>query len=167
VQTGDPAFRVEFGGPAPAYKDSVLARAGPLGFRRPPVVAGGTGGRGTAPAPGPGRHPLHPDHGTHPPAWLISLDRPVSAPVFSRLLADGTLSLPRELTRRRQFSLESVLHPEVRPLTDWENVLGLSLPRQGDPRARALARSWLDSAVSEQIVQAALDLFRRNRSGTP
>ena len=52
VISGEPAFRARFDGAAPAPGPALLARAGPVGLRRPPVDAGGPAG--PCPRPGPG-----------------------------------------------------------------------------------------------------------------
>lgn len=88
--------------------------------------------------------------------WLIALDRPVTAPAQATLALDGVLSSPEPLDSRQRYTLHSAR--DKSGANHLPGGLGLELPRQGNPRTRALAEELgrsteRDEAIVEAVVQ--------------
>ncbi|MGB9429464.1 MAG: DUF3488 and DUF4129 domain-containing transglutaminase family protein [Gammaproteobacteria bacterium] len=92
---------------------------------------------------------------------LYSLDLPVRAPNNSNLTGDYELVTPQTVTQRTLYDVTSYTNYNY-GITEpaWLLRRDLELPRDIDPRARALAERWkADNADSAQIVQDALRMF--------
>jgi len=97
-------------------------------------------------------------HGQH---WLLALDAPLSLPAGSRL--DGRLAAmnDRPIDSRQRFRLQAAtnfrFNAEEAPTTLAANRL---LPEAGNPRSRALARTWLAKSGSpDELINRALRHF--------
>ena len=102
----------------------------------------------------------------HGQRWLPLLGLPVRLPELpgnpSRLGADLQWHTKEAIDQRLRYEVESypeyLLEPE---LPAARRARALALPANGNPRARDLARGWLEGAASDQaIVERALALFR-------
>jgi transglutaminase-like putative cysteine protease len=93
--------------------------------------------------------------------WLLALDAPGAlGPEF---VLSGTLTATsREpLSQRQRFALTATLDFRFNPNEEAEALRrNLTLPPERNPRARALAQSWKDTALDpEDLVKRALALF--------
>ncbi len=97
--------------------------------------------------------------------WLFALEVPASLPPDARYLHDGQIVSPAPIRARMRY--EMVTHLEAEP--DPEEEIGnlnraLRLPRGFNPRARALAAQWRQSAASDlQVLELAVAHFRREQ----
>ncbi len=85
--------------------------------------------------------------------YLVTLDLPVSAPSLGQLTGDLSVSLDMPADRLLQYSGTSVVQagfPDGLPAQEERRALGL--PRNLNPRARALAESWRREAGGDDIV---------------
>ncbi|GAB3684494.1 transglutaminase TgpA family protein [Salinisphaera aquimarina] len=94
--------------------------------------------------------------------WLIALDVPQSVDRESRRGAGATLSSDDDIDTRTRYvatSLSGARLDSRLPATSRRRAL--LLPVDGNPRARALARHWVDQGLAPPaIVAAALRRFR-------
>lgn len=93
---------------------------------------------------------------------LPALDVPMAAPEGARLSADRELSSNDRIDDVRRYRLSSALGYSLQAdLDDNTRRLGLQLPPNFDPRARALAQQWrlTFGQNDEGIARAALGLF--------
>jgi len=99
----------------------------------------------------------------HGNKWFFALDLPVSKKGRASLFEDYTLRYWKNLRQKVRYSVESVLEYQTGPLEEWEKA-ALSLPEEGNTKARKLAQKWRDTAgSSEEIVELGLDFFRANQ----
>jgi len=160
------AFRVRFDGPAPAR---------PLRYWRGPVFSFFDGHRWR-----PGtidqneRQPVLRLNGealnyqiTLEPSrsrWLFALDLPdpVALPVHAQLDNDAVLRADQDNRQRRLYALRSYPHYQLQPqITAQQRRATLSLPRYGNPEARALAQAWRAQGLDDQaVIAAAMHMYR-------
>lgn len=168
ILSDEPAFRVQFDGPAPPNRD--LYWRGPVfdlfdgkswktgeRFDDPPPPAAFSG------KPVSYEITLEPMR-TH---WLMALDLPdpQSVPLGAYINSDHQL-VNRNLIRDRKLYRTAsyplfLLEPELRPRQRNQN---LRLPRFGNSRARELARSWRQQETDPaKIVQRAMQMYRQEQ----
>jgi transglutaminase-like putative cysteine protease len=161
VQSGETAFRAEFEGPPPPFetlywRGLVLWQYDGRAWRRSPV-------------PGPGAEPIRKEAihrytitlEPHHRPWLFGLDRALGPPPGASYAGDHGLVSARDVHNQIRYTLTSALEYRTGPLKGWERRWGLGLPKEGNPRARDLAASWVaDGRSPAGMVQAALDYFR-------
>lgn len=98
----------------------------------------------------------------HNKHWLFALDLPLQRPERSALSFDYQLFSNQPVRTRLRYAMRSQLDyrvdlEESRPFLN----LGLNLPAEGNPRARALARKWRSEAATPgDVVGKALSYFR-------
>ncbi len=101
--------------------------------------------------------------------WLFALDLPARIPPQARMTQDyQLLSLPQVRTRSR-YLLRS--YPQYRASAGAEArdlAIALRLPRNGNPRARALAEQWRANAgtgpdSNAAVVRQGIEFFRNSR----
>ncbi|HYE40227.1 MAG TPA: DUF3488 and transglutaminase-like domain-containing protein, partial [Ramlibacter sp.] len=98
----------------------------------------------------------------HNHEWLFALESATSVPPRARFTHDGQLMARAPVRSRIRYEASSIAVAEVpaeksRTLHDR----GLRLPREGNPRARALAKSWQASGMTDaERVAAATDFIR-------
>ncbi len=94
--------------------------------------------------------------------WLFPLDAPVTVDADAVLTGDLRLVARTPVRERRLYAVRS--SPDLaalRSLGDAERRINLALPRDGNPRARALAEDWRAQwPEPHERVAAALRLFR-------
>lgn len=97
-------------------------------------------------------------------SWWFPLDMPLSAPADARISGDGQVRSRRPLIAPRNQRFQSAwrftFDPAPLPGMRW---LGLQMPRQGNPRARALAADWRARHGNDHqaVIDEALALFNR------
>jgi transglutaminase-like putative cysteine protease len=157
------AFRVRFQGEPP-----------PPGQRywRGPVLWDTDGTRWHGGSPGGPRHQAPPLIRAGPAVtytvtqepsnrrWLFALDLAGAIPADAAIDDDFVLQSRRPLRARRSYTVTSYPEATAASLTALQRTRALRLPRDGNPRARALAQEWRaryhDPAA---IVRQALGLF--------
>lgn len=94
--------------------------------------------------------------------WLFALDMPAELPGQAVLGHERQLLSQRPVRARMRYEVASSLDYTLgAELDERSHQLALQLPRQGNPRARALAGRWAETAASpQQIVQHALRMYR-------
>ena len=100
----------------------------------------------------------------HRQRWLYLLGLPETLPEMpSRLGADLQWLAREAVTERRRYELAAYLDYRLDPLLEPDMAArALDLPEAGNPRARALAQGWRQSAGNAAaIVDQALALFRQ------
>jgi transglutaminase-like putative cysteine protease len=100
----------------------------------------------------------------HHRAWLFALDLPLAAPQNAVLRSDYQLLAQQPVDSRLRYHMRSSLAYRLQPQLDpATRQFGLQLPHEGNPQARALARSWRDTGLSgEALAQKALAMFRES-----
>lgn len=113
--------------------------------------------------------PLSPEVGyeiTQEPSqrrWLFALDMPTSNVEGAQRDEDYTLAAPRPVGKLKVYRLRSAPIYSLDGLDSRQRQRGLRLPGGFNPRAVALGRQWAQQHDDpEKIVQAALDLIRRD-----
>jgi transglutaminase-like putative cysteine protease len=99
----------------------------------------------------------------HHQRWLYLLGLPQALPAFPSTLGADLQWLARDaVTERRRYELAAYLDYRLDPLLEPDTAArALDLPEAVNPRARALARGWRQSAGNDAtIVDQALALFR-------
>jgi transglutaminase-like putative cysteine protease len=165
-QSDNIAFRASFDGPIPPpsqryWRGPVLWETDGKGWRSgglreessgrdaPPFIKSGTAVDYTV--------TLEP----HNRRWLYALDLVDSAPPSAKITSDFLMLNAAPVRERLRYSVSSYPEGIASQLSRFERQRALQLPAYGDPRARALARSWRfryrDDAA---IVQQALAMFR-------
>ncbi len=93
--------------------------------------------------------------------WLFGLDLPAVVPPNSRATPDyQLLSLPPVRSRLR-YQLTSYTSYRATTMEDEDRTRALALPRQVNPRARALAAEWrAKHANDEELLREAIIFFR-------
>jgi transglutaminase-like putative cysteine protease len=158
------AFRAEFAGPVPA--------PGRLYWRGVTFTdfdgdVWRTGDTADGPAPsltGSGKTDYSVTLEPHGQRWLFALDMPVDSSSGTFIKIDHTLMAIRRVTRRLQYTVQS--------LTDYKAERTdappptLMLPDGSNPQARDLARTWRAAGKEPaEIVHAALRYFSQNEFG--
>ncbi len=165
----DVAFRVEFAGaPPPAdrlyWRGPVLARFDGRTWSRAPFLGNPRPLATIDHAGAATRYRVMLEPQTR--RWLLALDMPVewSGPTPMFMGGDYTLLLPRHVPAPSRFDYRVTLYTDYHAreaLTPIERRIYTALPEGSDPRARALAQSWLeDGTPPDGIVDRALDFFR-------
>ena len=159
------AFRAEFAGSVPA-PERLYWRG--VTFTHFDGDVWRTGDTDDEPAPsltGSGKTDYTVTLEPHGQRWLFALDLPVDASSGTVIKADHTLKAIRRVTRRLQYSVQS-LTDYTADRTDVPPPPTLMLPDGSNPQARDLARTWR-AAVKEPavIVQTALRYFSQNEFG--
>lgn len=101
----------------------------------------------------------------HRALWLFALDvpDPRQLPTESRMAMDGRLLAERVVRERLLY--KAVSYPRYRmdgELSERARRAATRLPRDANPRARALAERWRAQGLDDAaIVQAALTMFRQ------
>lgn len=157
------AFRAEFETPPP--KPSALYWRGPVMWdfdgRTWRVAGGGVGGRTDVRLIGePLRYAvtLEP-HGTR---WLFALDIPTTLPPGASLSRDVQLRVARPVQDRLRYTVSSFVDYRLGRNESLQLLVRASrLPGGLDPRARALANTWVAEGLApDEIVRRGLALFR-------
>jgi protein-glutamine gamma-glutamyltransferase len=161
VQSGEPAFRVEFDGPVPP-RDQLYWRALVLwSYER------GTWKVGAHPPPPlpvvmesePIRHSVALE--PHRMDILPALDFPVAAPRGSSFASGNVLASRRPVYKRVVYEVESVIAHRSLQFTSSEEQAGLAVDLGENPRAAAMAQEWRAGALApREIVEQALDFLR-------
>ncbi len=98
----------------------------------------------------------------HNQRWLFALDLPYEFEPNAIMLSDYTLVSRRTVRQRLQYRLKSYTAYTTGPIRQWE-AAALQLPRNANPAAMALARSWrTEFANPVRIIDAALNYLRKN-----
>ena len=93
--------------------------------------------------------------------WLFALEMPVS-PDVGRLTADYQLLSKKTLQKRFRYTLTSYTEFSIKRLTETERQMALQLADGFHPRARQLAKQWLQQGLKEQeVVDKALEYFNQ------
>lgn len=161
------AFRAEFDGPSPPSR--LLYWRGPVFWdfdgrawrtlAPPRAESPEAGGYGE-----PVRYSLTLE--PHGQRWLPLLGLPTSLPDLpgnpTRLGADLQWHTRQAIDQRLRYEVEAYPEYQLEPdLPAARRARALALPAEGNPRARELARGWLEGAVNDQaIVAQALGLYR-------
>lgn len=101
----------------------------------------------------------------HRALWLFALDVPDPAqlPPGARMAMDGRVLADKVVRERALY--KAVSYPSYRldrELPERARRAALRLPRDANPRARALAESWRAQGLDDRaVVQAALQMFRQ------
>jgi transglutaminase-like putative cysteine protease len=97
--------------------------------------------------------------------WLFALESPASLPPRARYLDDGQIVTLQPVRARMRYEIVSQLEAALPPGEERRHLArALRLPQGFNPRARALAEGWRqDSAGDVQVLQRAIDHFRRER----
>lgn len=104
----------------------------------------------------------------HQQRWLFSLMLPLSAKSGGPGLwftSDYLLKSPQPVAARMQYEVASSLDYRAgyKDLNAYQRRFYLQLPQNTNPRARALARSWLDKNLSHaQILERVLNRYRES-----
>jgi transglutaminase-like putative cysteine protease len=160
----DPAFRVQFSGPAPPpqeryWRGPVLHEFDGQTWRRTPAELRAAVPREYLGVPYRYRVQLEPSH----QRWWFALDTPRQAPDARTLLTYDDLLLGTE-PLRDPVSFDAVSYTHTRaaqPLDGLSLRQDTALPRSGNPRTRALAVSLRERAGSDAaLIDAALDYLR-------
>lgn len=95
--------------------------------------------------------------------WLIALDLPLSVNRPYQRSPAGTLLAADDIDQRiRYIARSAIAHTLDAHLGPAARRRALTLPRQGNPRARRLARRWAQaSSAPAAVVQKALQMFRQ------
>jgi len=100
----------------------------------------------------------------HRNRWLLALDMPAPAalPQDAFLGREAQLLAAKPVNERRRYELTSYLDYRLNPeLTERERARYLRLPRDSNPRTRALAEQWRARGDDDTaIVRTALQMFR-------
>ncbi|MBI2384146.1 MAG: DUF3488 domain-containing transglutaminase family protein [Gammaproteobacteria bacterium] len=100
----------------------------------------------------------------HRQRWLFALDLadPQALPAGATLTYDHQLFAARNVTDRLLYRAASYTQYRLQPeLPERPRRIALTLPAQGSPRARALARSWREDGLADaDVVGRALRMFR-------
>jgi len=93
--------------------------------------------------------------------WLPALDVPIAAPDDAALAGDDTVIANRPVAQPRELRMRSAIGAtDATALGIYQRERLLRLPRDVDPRARALAAQWRgESADDADVVRRALVLF--------
>jgi transglutaminase-like putative cysteine protease len=93
--------------------------------------------------------------------WLPALDLPLTAPATARIGADRTLIANEPVVQPRQYRVQSATDYVLAPtLGRAQRNRALALPKDFDPRSRALAEQWrAEGRNDDAIVRAALERF--------
>lgn len=96
--------------------------------------------------------------------WLIALEMPPGGdvPPDARLTPLGLLRTREPLRDRRMYTLRAYPQHRLQPVLDArQRDRNLRLPMAANPRARALAQSWVQQGLHDrQLVDRALQMFR-------
>jgi transglutaminase-like putative cysteine protease len=96
----------------------------------------------------------------HNQRWLFALDLPVQAPPQGYLSIDHQILAYNLVHQRLIYQLSSYIHYRADVLTYYH--FGLFLPKGKHPRARALAKQWLQqNPQPSAMVQQALQYFNQ------
>lgn len=165
TRSAEVAFRVEFDDAAPAPAER---------YWRGPVFWLYDGRRWRLPgeaapqdAPAPARLAEAVDYTVilqpHDRRWLFALDLPGNVPPGAYQSADYQLLARRPVHELLEYRVRSYRDYAVDlELPADRRRLGLQLPPQAAPRARALARRWREQSPDESaVVRLALDYFHR------
>ena len=99
--------------------------------------------------------------------WLFALGLVDPVPQGTRLSEDLQLLRKKGHQHQRLYQLQSYLRYQVREVEPKALRYATQLPTGRHPRARALARQWLDEGLSpQQIVDKALGMFNDDFSYT-
>lgn len=97
----------------------------------------------------------------HQDRWLFALDLPAEDPEIARLFPDYTLMRRGRVRRKLHYRLTSLMTYNTGDIHQRDSRAALELPDKGNPRSRALARKWAESANDHQeIVDAALKMIQ-------
>jgi transglutaminase-like putative cysteine protease len=98
----------------------------------------------------------------HQRQWMFALEVPFEAPAGTDIREDFTLRQPEVVKERMRYRVRSDLNARRAALT-YRDAESLMLPEVGNPRARALAGRWRQTAETpEAIVHRALAFFKDN-----
>jgi transglutaminase-like putative cysteine protease len=101
----------------------------------------------------------------HNHAWLFPLEMPVGIPSTARVTSEYLVVSLTPIRTRLRYTMRS--HPDYRASgggSAQDLRTALRLPRDVNPRARALAGEWRDSAGEDSaIVGRAIEFFRGSR----
>jgi transglutaminase-like putative cysteine protease len=98
----------------------------------------------------------------HNKKYLVALDLPTMAPMFTRLVEDYTLVRRWPVTRGFRYYVKSYTDATVEGLSIRAGR-ALRLPQDGNAKSRSLARKWATQNDSpEGIVDQAIHYFRSN-----
>lgn len=97
--------------------------------------------------------------------WLFALDLPLSLPqgldLQTFVQPDFQLLNRNPINKKLRYQLRSVTTYRLDELQPWMKTIGTQLPRDANPKTRALAAEWrLDGLSDNAIVQRALTMFR-------
>jgi transglutaminase-like putative cysteine protease len=153
------AFRVDFPGPVPE-RDSLYWRGAVLDtfdgqrwFRDLPFELAEKGG--DEPADRVDYAVTLEPHGKE---WVFALDLPVLGPRGTVIRSDRTVVSLRTVRARVRYELVSSASA---PAEDLPTQRWTELPKEGNPRALALATQWRDAGLDPRAMSAAaLELFR-------
>ncbi len=96
----------------------------------------------------------------HGKRWMFALDMPISTTGGAVLLHDRTLRSRFDLRSRRRYDMSSFMTYNTGELPHWERRLTLHLPKDGNPRSRALAKELRAKSGSDTAYALALlDMF--------
>src|SRR5579885_3161111 len=146
----NPAFRVEFKGPALARSNGQTWSRGVTGDLAPPPIQG----HGA-------RYEYTITLEPHNQRWLFVLEQPSALPAGSRLTRDLRVLVPNPVVQRLRYTAQSYLRSVVTDFNPREIAEALELPRGFHPRAIELARQWRgQSQAPIDVVRRALEYFR-------
>jgi transglutaminase-like putative cysteine protease len=97
----------------------------------------------------------------HNRTWMFVLEQVARLPVRSRFTNDGMVVSRAPVRSRIRYDAASVARPEPRPGERPGNLRrALRLPEAGNPRARALAEAWRQSAPDDPaVLRRAIEFF--------
>jgi protein-glutamine gamma-glutamyltransferase len=101
----------------------------------------------------------------HNRSWMFALEMPSRIPQTARMTSEYLPISLRPIRSRIRYEMRSYPQYEARSAARPEDLArALRVPRDVDPRARALAREWRDSLPdAPAIVRRAIEFFRGNR----
>lgn len=98
----------------------------------------------------------------HESKWLFALDLPAWTTILGRIYDDHTMRARRDVKDRIRYVVGSYTVYHTGAMKPREFV-ALSLPENGNPKARALAEQWAEEfGTPEGVVSAALRFFSEN-----
>ncbi|MGE5319400.1 MAG: transglutaminaseTgpA domain-containing protein, partial [Hyphomicrobiaceae bacterium] len=161
--SGAIAFRAKFDGPPPPppqlyWRGPVLTRIEGRSWHAGPTRYSTSLPYAVDNAPIDYTVTLEPDN----KIWLFALDLPGSVPPDAAVTSDYQIQARTPVRNRVRYAMRS--HPNLRVGAEEPPEAlraALQLPREGNPRSRALAREWRREDGPEALAQHLLEYFRR------
>ncbi|CAK0770455.1 protein-glutamine gamma-glutamyltransferase [Gammaproteobacteria bacterium] len=97
----------------------------------------------------------------HQHRWLFALEMPSATTEIGSLEPDLQLLARRPITQRLRYRLTSYLDYRVTTLSSAARRRNLELPADANPRARALATSWTETAGNPKALVSRLLTYLR------